>query len=329
MLLNLFYFIIGLGLLSFGGDLLVRYAAILARSLGVRPLLVALTVVAFGTSAPELVTCFIAAVEPEKRDLVLGNIVGSNIANICLIMGLCAMVRSLQVSKQTWKRELMILVAVTAAFILIALNGLISRVDGLFLLVGLAAFMGFCFKIARDQKNEEPIVDEDLEAIARQKHEQHTRLRCSGMLVVALGMLVAGADRLVVGAVGIAEAFHVSKTFIGLTFMAIGTSLPELATSIAAVRQKETDIIVGNAIGSNIFNTLCVIGLVTLLYPLDVPGIVLKRDFLTMGGLTLLLIPFLYTGQRLRRREGAILMLIYVGYIYWAWSTGGVEMPQL
>ena len=324
-------------MLSYGGDVLVRYAALLARLFGVRPLIVALTVVAFGTSAPELVACLFAAADPANRAIALGNIVGSNVANICLVMGFCAVIRPLRVCKRTWSHELMILVAVTALFTLLAVDANLGRFDGFVLLAGLGAFTAYCFRVARLRSDEEEAVGEDIQVMVRQDgksppapeatRESAGTVKCFIWIIVGLVMLVVGAKLLIDGAVSIALRFNISKTLIGLTLVAIGTSLPELATCFAAVRRKETDIIVGNVLGSNILNILCVIALIAILFPIDVPAVVFTRDFAVMGALTLLLIPLLRTGQRLGRREGTFFLLIYTGYMVWLAMSSGVESP--
>ncbi len=337
MLFDLLCFVAGLVMLSYGGDVLVRYAALLARLFGVRPLIVALTVVAFGTSAPELVACLFAAANPANRAIALGNIVGSNVANICLVMGFCAIIRPLRVCKQTWSHELMILVAVTALFTFLAVDADLGRFDGFVLLAGLGAFTAYCFRVARLRSSEDEAVGQDIEVMVRQDSEKTVdpeaargtaeTVKCFVWIIVGLVLLVVGAKLLIDGAVNIALRFNISKTLIGLTLVAIGTSLPELATSFAAVRRKETDIIVGNVLGSNILNILCVIALIAVLFPIDVPAVVFTRDFAIMGALTLLLIPLLRTGKRLGRREGAFFLLLYAGYIAWLAMTSGVGNP--
>lgn len=259
--------------------------------------------------------------------MALGNILGSNIANICLIMGLCAIVRSLPVSRQTWRHELMILVATTLMFAGLSWDLTLSRLDGAVLLLGMSAFTVYCLYAARRHASDEPELAEGLQVMTRKESlEGSTVLGYSGLIVVSLLMLVGGADLLVGGAKPIAKALGISSTLVGLTVVAIGTSLPELATSFAAVRRKETDIVVGNVLGSNIMNILLVMGLVAMLFPIAVPADTLWRDYLSGVLLTLLLLPFLYTGRRLRRREGGVLLVLYVGYITWAWQTGALPI---
>jgi cation:H+ antiporter len=297
----------GLAVLSLGADALVRGSASLARRVGISPLIIGLTVVAIGTSLPELVVSLGAALR-ESGDMALGNIVGSNISNIALILGLSAVLRPMNVKAQVIRLDGPILVAASAALMAMLIDGRLDRVDGVLLVVGLLAYLAVSIRFAR---REPPAVVEEYDDGMPQQHALWT-----DALYVALGLagLVGGAHFLVEGAVAIAASFGVSEVIVGLTIVAVGTSLPELATSLAAARRGEGDIAVGNAVGSSIFNILGILGATVIVHPLST-GSLSVIDGIVMTGLAVAVLPMMRTQFTLSRREGAILLSCYAAYL--------------
>jgi cation:H+ antiporter len=311
MLIPLIQLLIGLVLLTIGAERLVHGSSSVAFKLGLSPLVIGLTVVAFGTSAPELVVS-IRATLAGNSDIAIGNVIGSNIANIALILGLTALIRPMTIHFRILKVEipLMILITLTASWFIIGDE--ITRIEGAILFAGLIAFIYFSIVSARsvpeEAKNlliEEPEIDVD------------TPIWKSWFYVVlGLGLLVGGGELLVTGAVEIASLLGISQAVIGITIVAVGTSLPELATSAVAAFKKESDIAVGNVIGSNIFNLLCILGITGMIHPLDSSNFGLV-DLGFMLGLSILILPMMRRGFELNRWEGGFLLFIYIGYSSW------------
>lgn len=303
MLLNIIFIALGLFGLYLGGTWFVGAAAALARRLGMSPLLVGLTVVSIGTSLPELIVSLGAALGG-RSEIALGNVIGSNIANIGLILGLSGLIMPLTVHVSLLRRELPIMVGVTLLTLGLALNGDISRLDGAVLLAGMVMFLAWTIYGARRSKSkpEAPVglPDEPL---------WRTLLR----LVGGLGLLLVAANLTVEGATSAARAFGVSELVIGITLVAVGTSLPELVTSIAAALQRQSDIAVGNVVGSNIFNLLGILGATSLASPIPVASQVLQIDGVVMLGFAILLLPFLLN-RRLGKLEALTFLGLYVGY---------------
>ncbi|GIV59466.1 MAG: sodium:calcium antiporter [Rhodothermaceae bacterium] len=310
MLLTLLTLLGGLILLVLGAEGLVRGSVGLALRLGLSALVIGLTVVAFGTSSPELVVSVRAATAGESA-LALGNIVGSNIANIALILGLSALIRPIQVQLQVIRREIPVMIAVTLLLGALLLDGVIGRLDGLVLVLGIVAYTGVAYRLAR-REAAATAFDEAIAPAARP-------LWASVTLVLAgLGGLLLGAQLLVRGAVTLAEALGISRAVIGLTVVAVGTSLPELATSVVAAFKREGDVSIGNVVGSNIFNILCILGVAALVHPVEA-GALRTTDFLVMLALSVLVLPLMHTGFRLNRWEGALLLAGYVAYLTTMW----------
>ncbi|MGR4068417.1 calcium/sodium antiporter [Halomonas sp. LR3S48] len=313
MLLPLLAVVAGLVLLVWSAERFVDGAAATSRRLGVSPLLVGMLVIGFGTSAPELMVSSLAASQGNPG-LALGNGYGSNIANIGLILGLMAVISPLAVHSSVIRRELPVLVAVTFLSALLMWGGLIGRVEGSLLLVLLAAMIGYSIWQAR-RGDPDPLADETEESL--QAHPMTLR---AGVIwtIVGLALLVLSSRVLVWGAVEIAVGFGVSDLIIGLTVVAVGTSLPELASSFSALRRGEHDLVVGNVVGSNLFNTLGVVGLAAVIHPIEVGTEVLLRDWSLMTVMTLLMTVFAigWKGRpgRINRLEGAMLLALFVGY---------------
>ena len=298
--------VVGLVILTAGAEGLVRGGAALALRLGITPLAVGLTVVAFGTSSPELVVSVSTALEG-RGDLAVGNVVGSNIFNVALILGVAALVRPAAVQSQTVRIDVPIVIASSALLVAFLADGRLGPLDGAVLLAGAGAYTAFTLWQAR---REAPAVQAQAsDAMPASGPAWRDALFVAG----GLALLVGGARMFVDGAVSIAQAVGLSEAVIGLTILAAGTSLPELATSVVAAVRGQSDIAIGNVVGSNIFNVLGILGVSSLVRPLD-PGGVGAVDFAVMVVLAVALLPLLRTGFRLDRFEGALLLSSYVGY---------------
>lgn len=312
MLLDTTAVLAGFILLVWGADRFVAGAAATARALGVAPLIVGLTIVGFGTSAPEMLVSAMAALAGNP-DLGVGNAIGSNITNIALILGLTAVIAPLTVRSETLRRELPLLLVIMLVSIGLLIDLELDRIDGVILLVALAGFLAWLVQLARNSKLNDPIIQEFTAEIP----DTMPLPRALLWLVIGLVVLLVSARMLVWGAVNIAEAFGISDLVIGLTVVAIGTSLPELAASVVAARRNEHDIAIGNVLGSNIFNLLAVMGLPGVIRPGPIPEAVLTRDFPIMLGLTLAFF-FLAHGigkpGHFSRLAGALLLLSFVAY---------------
>jgi len=301
---------LGVAVLYYGAEWLVRGSARLAAALRISPIVVGLTVVSFGTSAPELVVCIVAALGGNP-DLAVGNVMGSNLANIGLILGITSIVRPLEVHARVVWREMPLMVLVTAALYPLVWDLNLGRGDGIALLIAFAAYLTFVIQSVEDEPPQ--IVGEYqdfLDASTKSDSEFHAR---DVMWVLAgAACLVLGGYCIVEGGVRIATSLGVSQITIGLTVVAVGTSLPELATSVVAAARNESDIAVGNIIGSNIFNVAAILGVSSLLEPISIGASILTRELPVVLALSILLVPVLRSGWRIRRWEGAILLGAYV-----------------
>lgn len=308
----------GIVLLYFGGEFLVENAAKLAKKLGVSTLVIGLTVVAFGTSAPELAASVTAALRG-LPDLSVGNIVGSNIANLALVLGVAALIYPLVTTVKFVRREVPFMVGTSLLLLPFSLDGTIGRFEGL-ILVGLLGL--FLWVLLRGGDTSEI---EEIEAeLSEDEVAAASTARLSLFAAIGIGLLVGGAQILVEGASNLAEAFGINERVIGITLVALGTSLPELASSVVAALKKEGDIIIGNIIGSNIFNVLSIIGITTLLQPLVVRPEWQNVDFWIMIGVSLLTLAFLAIGLRVGRVKGGVLFATYIAYIgYVAYTVFG------
>ncbi len=294
----------GLVLLVAAASVLVRGASALALRLGLTPLVVGLTVVAFGTSAPELVVSVQAALAG-AGGIAVGNVVGSNIANVGLVLGLAVLVRPLAADPSLFRRDLPVLLAVTALAAALLADGQLGRVEGVVLVTGLVAYLVWSIRAAHQ---EQAAVDLPI------TEPSGPAWRDVAFIVAGLAGLVVGADLFVGAATDLAQVAGVSNAVIGLTVVAIGTSLPEMATTIVAALKGESDIAVGNVVGSNLFNLLGILGIAAVVRPLVAPGLQLA-DVAVMAVLALALAVMLWTGRRLARAEGAALVAAYLGYM--------------
>ena len=316
MLLDAVMFAGGLVALYFGAEWLVRGAARLARALGISAIIVGLTIVAFGTSAPELVVTVLAAGRGQS-DVAVGNVVGSNIVNIGLILGLSAAMSIIRIQARLILREMPIMIAAAIGLIALGADGIISRLDGLLLFAGLIAFVLYMLRAAR--LGAAPLLEAEF-----QEYEEETGMIPTGagrgrdLLLIGAGLvsLVIGAELLVRAAVSFARAAGVSELVIGLTIVSIGTSLPELATSVVAALRREADIAVGNVVGSNIFNVLAVLGIAPLVQPVAVAGSLYDFEMWVMLAFSVALPILCRSGFRLARIEGVLLVVGYVAFLW-------------
>jgi cation:H+ antiporter len=301
----------GLVTLIIGAESLVRGASRLAAVLGISPLVIGLTVVAFGTSSPELAVSVQAAFRG-SADVAVGNVVGSNIFNILLILGISAVITPLIVHSQLLRLDVPLMVLVTFLFFFLALDGSIGRLDGVLLFFGLIVYIWW--NIRQSRKETQEIQEEYAHEYGKPDGGALHITKNILFILAGLGLLVVGSDWLVRGAVAIAHLFNVSDLVIGLTIVALGTSLPELATSIVAAIKQERDIAVGNVVGSNFFNIMAVIGLSGLVAPVgvQVSQTALRVDIPVMMAVALLTLPVFFTGSRITRWEGAM-MLVFLG----------------
>jgi len=314
VLVHLLLLALGSAGLYFGAEWLVRGAAGLARSMGIRPLAIGLTVVAYGTSAPELVVSGLSALEG-KSALALGNVVGSNIANLGLILGITTIIAPPVVKGGLLSRELPVLLAATLALPLLLLDGAVSRVEGAVLLL---CALGFTVATLRaispssDRPSQAPSERSSLVDVEDPPAPEHLgRLALAGLTALGFGVLALGGKLFVDGAVGLAIAVGMSERVVGLTIVAIGTSLPELAASLVAALRGHTEIAVGNVLGSNIFNILLILGAAALIRPIEAQLFSVRFDLIVLGVLTVGGTLAMRKGRKILRVEGALLVIAY------------------
>lgn len=316
MIVPIIQLIAGFALLTYGAERLVSGSSTVAYRLGLSPLVIGLTVVAFGTSAPELVVSIRATIAGNS-DIAIGNVIGSNIANIALIMGVTALIRPLSIHLNLLRREVPIMIGITLVTSWFIIGDTITRIEGLALFIGLIIFITYSIRNAKYVPT-----DARVHLIEEPEIKTDMPLWKAWMLVlIGLALLVGGGELLVNGAVEIATLLGISQAVIGITIVAVGTSLPELATSAVAAYKKESDIAVGNIIGSNIFNLLCILGITGMIHPLDSSNFDLV-DLGFMLGLTIIILPMMRLGFELSRLEGAILLTTYIGYTAWLLMGG-------
>jgi cation:H+ antiporter len=305
----------GLVLLFFGADWLVQGAVTLALHLGLSPLIVGLTVVALGTSVPEALVSVQAALG-HQGGIALGNVIGSNILNITLILGLSSLILPLKVDSRIVKADVPLLTGATFMLVVLLEDFHISRMEGAFLLLCIVFYVtGNIMTVKRTSPEEDKI-----EGMEIPEDSGKTLWRDVGFLILGIVTLGFGANFLVTGAVDLARIFGLSEALIGLTIVSIGTGTPELATALMAAFRKSPDLAIGNVVGSNLFNIMFVLGIAGLVAPLDGNGIS-SIDLYVMLGVTFLLLPTVWTGRILDRKEGFLFLAIYVGYLYHLWPA--------
>jgi len=303
---DILFFIAGIMLLWQGAEVLVRGSSKLALRIGVRPLVVGLTVIAMGTSAPEFAVSMLSALR-HTNDIALGNIIGSNIANIGLVIGITALIRPLTIEVNTVRREMPFLIVATAVFYLLSLDKKLNFIDGLILLSGFMVFLGYMFRMASQQRKDGKKLRAEMEENGDEKKKRPLK-RYFAMIFAGLLALLLGSYWLVKSAVVIAETLGVSQVVIGITMVAVGTSLPELAISAVGAVRGHIDIAVGNAVGSNIFNTLFVIAAVSMVTTIKVDAHLLHFEYPVMLIFTLISFPLMRTGYKLSRPEAFALL---------------------
>ncbi len=318
----------GLVLLIVGGELLVRGAVQVAESYGVSPLVIGLTLVGFGTSTPELVTSVQAALS-NAPGIAYGNIVGSNIANILLIVGLATLICPITIASKALKRDGAVMLAVAVAFSGVAYISELGHLVGLIFVIALIAYVYTAFRQERTtapaQDGHGAVYDKSIalqetDAGLSPSASRRTSLLISSLITIAgLALVIVGGRFFVEGSVSLARGFGISETVIGLTIVAVGTSMPELVTSVVAGIKRQGDVAFGNIVGSNIYNILGIGGATALIAPGEVPSTIVTFDNLVMIGVTALLVFFAWTGLRIARWEGGVLLAGYVAYVYAIW----------
>lgn len=301
--------ITGLVILVLAGDALVRGAVSAALRLHVPPLIIGLTVVAFGTSAPELVVSLEAALTGAPG-LAVGNVVGSNIANILLVLGLPAIITPVVIEQDGTRRSALYMVAVCAGLALIALDGEVSRIEGVGLFTLLIVYLTYSGMAASSARRDGSAATE-LEAIDEAPLPTGKLVLFLAFGVVGLGL---GGNLTIRGALGVAEMLGVAESAVGLTLVALGTSLPELATGLAAALRKHTGVVIGNVIGSNIFNVLGILGITAMIVPLDIAPAIMRFDMWVMLAAAAIMLPVAFATRRVNRVEGAFMTLAYIAY---------------
>ncbi|MEX0662132.1 MAG: calcium/sodium antiporter [Balneolaceae bacterium] len=308
--MDILFFIIGLFLLIIGAEWLVKGASKLASSLKISPLIIGLTVVAFGTSAPELAVSIKSSLTGQEA-IALGNIVGSNIFNVLFILGIAALILPLTVSKQLLRLDVPLMIVLSIVVFLFSLNGVISKTEGIILVLGLLVYIFFLIYQNRKDNAAEPD-----RVISESKSGKSMWAKNIILVIVGLALLMVGSQWFLNGAIMIAQYFGVSELIIGLTIVAAGTSLPEVVTSVLAAIRGERDIAVGNVVGSNIFNLLSVLGISALVAPggLEISASFINFDLPVMIAVAFACLPIFFTGGVISRGEGALLLGYYVVY---------------
>jgi len=306
----------GFGALYFGAEWLVYGSATLARRLGVPPIVIGLTVVSLGTSAPELAVSLTAALRGQT-DIALGNVLGSNLANVGLVLGITALIKPLKVVARVIQREVPVMVIITLLVFPIVMDGIVSRGDGVILTALLASYLLFVFRASGD---EPPHVVGEFQEFIEEGSPATEPLRVGralALVVLGVGTLVVGGYVIVGAATYVARVMGVPDLIIGLSVIAVGTSLPELATSIVAALRSEADIAVGNVIGSNVFNLGAVLGITAMAHPVPVDPHIMRVELPAVLLLSLLVIPFARANYTIGRFGGATLFLTYAGLVLW------------
>ncbi len=309
---------VGATLLTLGGEALIRGSLAAAHQLGISPLLSGLVIVGFGTSMPEAVVSVTAALS-DQPDIAIGNVVGSNISNALLILGICALIAPMTVRPMALRRDAIVGVVASSLFVVLVGGGMLGRFDAAVFLISLVVFLVWAY---RSERVDNPPSAELHMAEAKELTALPGSAAWTVLAVVSgLLLLIVGSRTLLAGAVGIADRLGVSEAEIGLTVVAVGTSLPELSISVIATLRRHADVAIGNVLGSNIFNLLGILGVSALLQPLPVHARILQFDQWVMLATSLLLLLFLYTGGRLNRAEGGVLLAGYGAYVGLSFGT--------
>ncbi|MGD1838170.1 MAG: calcium/sodium antiporter [Nitrososphaeraceae archaeon] len=314
IIINALLIVIGLSLLFAGSELLIRGSVKIAKRLHVSQIIIGLTIVAFGTSTPELIVSVSSALQGQT-DISLGNIIGSNIINIGLILGLSSAIFPIAVHVKTIRREIPIMLAVSLFIIPISLDGTISQIEGGLLVISLIAFVYYSYKQSKKEKNNMELnINDDIDTISNNNKLDFPIIKNIIFIIIGIALLYVGSKFTIDNAVSIANIFGISERIIGLTIIAIGTSLPELVTSVRAALKKHADLSIGNIIGSNIFNVLEILGISSLIVGIKVNSEIFI-DYIVMMGFSLVLIPLMRSGFMISKKEGYILTGAYISYL--------------
>ncbi|AGF76855.1 K+dependent Na+ exchanger related-protein [Desulfocapsa sulfexigens DSM 10523] len=310
------FFITGLIFLIVGAEALVRGSSRLAAAVGISPLVIGLTVVAFGTSSPELAVSIKSALS-NQASLAVGNVIGSNIFNVLFILGLSALIVPLSVSQQLVRLDVPLMITISVVVLVLSLDGIFSRTDGLMLVTGLATYISFL--IYQSRRENSHVQEEYAKEFGTEKNVTNSWTKNIVMVLSGLALLVLGSRWLVNGAVSFAQYLGVSELVIGLTIVSAGTSLPEVVTSVIAAVRGERDIAVGNVIGSNIFNIMGVLGCASIVAPMgiEVATAISRFDIPVMIAVAFACLPIFYTGGLISRKEGALFLSYYVAYTFY------------
>jgi cation:H+ antiporter len=320
--MSIILILIGIPLLYFGGEALVKYSSRLALAIGMSPLVIGLTVVAFGTSSPELVATLFSTFKGAP-DVAMGNVVGSNITNIGLILGISAIISPFQTRSKVIRREIPVMIFAGVILVPLSLDLVISRLEGLLLFSALVVYLVYLLKSDGDAIAEE-VLDELDEIDEDEFSREYGHNRASGWkpvvgVIAGVLLLILGAQSLVTGAIDIARDLGITERVIGVSLVALSTSLPELASSVVASVKQEGDILLGNIIGSNIFNALGILGVTAMVNPVRMSPDVPQLDLWIAIGFSVAVLPFLLSSLRMERWEGAVLVvlyLVYIGFLY-------------
>ena len=318
MILQYVLLIMGFAMLYFGAEWLVKGSSSLARSLGISPVVIGLTIVAFGTSAPELVVSIVASIQ-NKSMIAVGNVVGSNICNIALVLGAASFLIPITSNSSVVKRDIPLMLAISVYLLLISLNSEISRLEGVTLFAGVVLYTLFNFHISRKEASAGENSVTDAEAELEDIGYVKSGIKQIFLIIAGIAGVVYGAQVLIDAAVIIMKTFGVNEKFIGLTVVAFGTSLPELATSVVAALRKEMDISIGNLVGSNVFNILSVIGAAAIVRPIPIPGGFIESGLIFDYGVMMFVSCLAWLMMRknytVSRSNGFILLCCYAGYL--------------
>ncbi len=326
MLMDLVLTVLGLGILVVGGELTLRGAIGLARLLGVSAAMIGLTVVAFGTSAPELVVSLQATLDGSP-DIAIGNVIGSNIANILLVLGVGALIAPLICDPGSVRRDGTAMMASMVLLAGLGLTGVINAWQGALMLVTLVAYITWSYRV--DRKNGTAVADLHAREVEETAGVPVATWLVLLYVVVGLLALIGGAKLLVDGAIGVARAAGISEPVIGLSLVAIGTSLPELAATAVAAWRRHTDVAVGNVLGSNLFNVMLILGTASMASPLPIADEFVRVDLWVMLGAGIVLIPVMVSGWKISRGEGILLLILYTAYIASMGTGWGRAIPAL
>ncbi len=324
---------LGLVILCFGADWLVRASVKIAGILSIPTVIIGLTVVSFGTSAPELAVSMISALG-HQSDVAMGNVLGSNIFNIFVIIGLSAAIRPMQVHLNLIRIDTPILVALSLLLLSLCWGSQLSRIEGVVLVGLLVAYIFLQFYLVKREKKSK-ILDQELKELEADSQVKGDKTKAflmySGLFIVGLGFLILGSRWFVNGSVDLARWLGWSELMIGLTLVAVGTSIPEIATSVAAALRGHHDIAIANAIGSNVFNILCVLGFTSMIQPLAVSHEALLFDFPVMISAAIICWPIFLQGRKVERYEGALLLIFYLGYLSLVYlrAVGLIQLDSL